>query len=103
MTGLFLWHVNLSSVDGIDNVMWWLAINRAAYGLGSTQDFLDASSEILRERLGSHSPCNLVNLIERDVTRVLDVLLLFAIPRGLCKSAKSPPNVRMRFRKDTTG
>ena len=46
---LFIRHVNLPSIDCIDNVMWRSAVNSAANGLGSAQDFLDASGEILRQ------------------------------------------------------
>jgi hypothetical protein len=81
---LFIWHVDLTSIDGIDNVVWRPAVYCAAYGLRSPQDLLDASRKVLRQRLELHSPCNLNNLIERNVSRVLDVFLLFPIPRGLC-------------------
>ena len=62
--------------------MWRSTVYSAANGLGSAQDFLDASGEVLRQRLVLHSPCNLVDLIERDVTRMLDVFLLFTVPWG---------------------
>lgn len=62
--------------------MWRSAVYSAANGLGSAQDFFDASGEILRQRLGLHGPCNLIDLIERDVARMLDVLLLFTVSWG---------------------
>lgn len=80
---LFIWHVDLTSIDGIDDVVRRPAVYCAAYGLSSAQDLLDASRKVLRQRLELHSPCNLINLIERDVSRVLDVFLLFPIPRRL--------------------
>jgi len=80
MVRLFIRHVNLPSVDGIDNVMWRSAVHIAANGLGSAQDLLDASGEILRQRLEPHSPCDLIDLIKRDVSRMLDVFLLFTVP-----------------------
>jgi hypothetical protein len=63
--------------------MWRSAVYSATDGLGSAQDFLDTSGEILRQRLEPHSPCNLIDLIERDVARMLDVFLLFTVPWGL--------------------
>jgi hypothetical protein len=80
---LFIRHVDLPSVDSVDNVMWRAAVDGATYGLCRTEDFLDAASKILRERLGLHSPCNLVDLIERDIASVLNIFLLLAIPWGL--------------------
>lgn len=62
--------------------MWRSTVYSAANRLGSAQDFLDASGEILRERLGLHGPRNLIDLVERDVARMLDVFLLFTIPWG---------------------
>ena len=61
-------------------------IDGASDGLRGAQDLLDASSEILREGLVLHSPCDLIDLVERDVSRVLDVLLLFTISWGLYES-----------------
>jgi hypothetical protein len=34
-TSLFFWHIDLTSVDGIDNVMWRPSVYCAAYGLSS--------------------------------------------------------------------
>jgi hypothetical protein len=65
--------------------MWRPTINSASDGLRGAEDLLDASSKILRERLVLHSPCDLINLVERDVSSVLDVLLFFTIPWGLCE------------------
>jgi hypothetical protein len=81
-----------------------LAVDGAADRLGGTEDLLDTTGEVLGERLVSHLAGNLmrvsvfiprrrhttyvVDLVERNVTGVLDVLLLLAVPWGLCDSQR---------------
>lgn len=61
-----------------------LAVDGAANRLSGTEDLLHASRELLGERLGLHCPCNVDDLVEGNVARVLDVLLLFTVAWGLC-------------------
>ena len=74
---------NLSIVDSLDDVVRGLAVDGAADRLCGTEDLLDAASERLGERLVGEFAGNVVDLVEGDVARVLDVLLLLAVPRGL--------------------
>lgn len=60
-----------------------LAVDGAADGLGSAEDLLDGTGKVLGERLEAHLAGDLDNLVEGDVTTVLDVLLLLAVTRGL--------------------
>jgi hypothetical protein len=70
---------DLARVDAVDNVVRRLTVDGAADGLCGTEDLLAAVRERLRECLGAHRPCDLDHLVERDVARVLDVLLLLAV------------------------
>jgi hypothetical protein len=63
-----------------------LAVNSAANRESSTKDFLDGTLKLTSEGLVAHSTGDLNNVIKSDVTRVLDVLLLLAITRGLLES-----------------
>lgn len=65
--------------------MWRLTINGAANALGSSQDLLDIAGKVLGERFWAHLAGDLDDLVESDVTRVLDVLLLLPVAWGLCK------------------
>ena len=61
-----------------------LAVNRAADALRCAKDLLDTTSELLCERFCPHCACNVIDLVERNVAAVLDVLLLLAVAWGLC-------------------
>ena len=63
--------------------MGWLSVHGATNALRRAEDFLRTSREILGERLGLHCSRNVDDLVEGDVARVLDVLLLLAITWGL--------------------
>ena len=80
---LLVGNLNLALVDGVDDVVRGLAVNGAANRLGSAENLLRDTRKLLRQRLGAHCPCNLPDLVERDVAGVLDVLLLLAVTRGL--------------------
>lgn len=60
-----------------------LAVDGAADGLSSAEDLLDGTGEVLGEGLEAHLAGDLDNLVEGDVTTVLDVLLLLAVMGGL--------------------
>lgn len=82
--GLLVRHGDVARVDGLNDIVRRLAVDGAADGLGGAEDLLDAVCEVACERLGLHGPCNVDDLVERDVARVLDVLLLFTVARRLC-------------------
>ena len=65
--------------------MWWPTINGAANTLGSSQNLLDVTGKGLGERLWAHLAGNVDDLVQRDVTRVLDVLLFLPVAWGLCR------------------
>ena len=77
--------VNLSVVDGIDDGLRRLAVNLAANTVGSAENLLDSSRELLGERLVPHGTRNLNDLVQRHRLAVLDVLLLLAVAWGLCR------------------
>ena len=60
--------------------MRWSSIHGAPNALSGAQNLLHAPGEVLRERLWPHRPCDLDDLVAGDVARVLDVLLLLAVP-----------------------
>lgn len=47
---LLLWYLNLARVDLVDDIVWWLAIDRAANALCCAENLLGAVSKVLRER-----------------------------------------------------
>jgi hypothetical protein len=78
--------LDFTGIDGITDILGVLAIDSAANGESSSQDFLDGTLELTGKRLVAHDASNLNNVVNGDVTRVLDVLLLLAVTRGLLKS-----------------
>jgi hypothetical protein len=106
---LLLGNDNLSVIDGLDDIMRRLSVNGASDRLGSSENLLDTTGEVLGERLVGHFTGNLgasgwvqrgsanqagthrVDLVEGNVTRVLDVLLLLAVSRGLCRGLVAKP------------
>lgn len=64
-----------------------LTVDTGANRLGSTKNLLDGSGQLLGERLGSHGSGNLNDLLQGDVTVVLDVLVLLSVTRGLLESS----------------
>lgn len=77
--------LDISRVDRLDDVVRGLAVDRASDRLGSAEDLLDTVGEVLRERLLrlAHGAGDLDDLVELNVARVLDVLLLLAVANGL--------------------
>jgi len=75
--------LNLARRDIVRDVLRGAAINLAPDRVGSSEDLLDGSLKLASQGLESHDSGNLNDLIERDRFGVLDVLLLFAVPRGL--------------------
>ena len=82
-TSLLIWHFNLFVVDLVDDIVRGLAIDCATHALRSTENLLHSTLQVLRQRLETHRSRNLNNLIERNVASMFDVLLLFAVTRGL--------------------
>lgn len=80
---LFELTIDLASIDLILNDLGALSVDLAADREGSTQDLLDGAGQSLGERLESHGPGNVDDLLKRDRLAVLDVLLLLAVTWGL--------------------
>lgn len=64
-----------------------LAVDSGTDRLGGTKDLLDGTGQLLGERLGSHGSGNLNDLLQGDVSVVLDVLVLLSVTRGLLESS----------------
>jgi hypothetical protein len=77
--------LNVTRVDSLDNVVRGLTVDGASNRLSGTEDLLDTVGEVLGEGLLglSHSTGDLDDLVEFNVTGVLDVLLLLAVTNGL--------------------
>lgn len=60
-----------------------LTVDGASNTLGCAQNLLYTPSQILRQGLGLHRPCNVEYLVKGNVAGVLDVLLLLAVAWGL--------------------
>lgn len=48
---LLFWHLNLASVDGVDDIVRGLAVDGAADALRGAEDLLRATGEVLGEGL----------------------------------------------------
>jgi hypothetical protein len=79
--------LDVSRVDGLDDVVRGATVNGAADGLSGTEDLLDTVGEVGREGLlgVAHGAGDLDDGVELDVAGVLDVLLLLAVTDGLCE------------------
>ena len=77
---LLIGNLPFSSIDRVDDIVRWSTVDRAPDALGGAQDLLQRACQILGERLWPHRPCNIDNFVARDVSRVLDVLLLLTVP-----------------------
>lgn len=84
---LVFWNINLTSVNGLNNVVRVLELDTAADRLGSTQDLLSDGGQSLTERLLSHLSGDLEDLVKRNVTTVLDVLVLLSVSRRLLQGS----------------
>ena len=77
---LLIGDLPLSRIDRLDDVVRWSSVHGAPDALSGAQDLLHAPGEVFRERLWPHRPCDLDDLVAGNVARVLDVLLLLAVP-----------------------
>ena len=84
---LLIWHLKLPTIDRVNNIMRGLTIDRAPNRLRRAQDLLHSPTQLLRQRFRAHSSSDLNDLIEGDVSRMLDVLLLLPVARGLLESS----------------
>lgn len=75
--------VDLARIDLVLDDLGALSLDLAADREGSTQDLLDGAGQSLGERLVSHGPGNVDDLLKRNRLAVLDVLLLLAVTWGL--------------------
>lgn len=85
---LLFGHLDVTVVDGFDDVVGRLAVDCAANGLSGTENLLHSAAQFLGERLVSHGACNFDDLVEGNVSRVGTVLLLLAITGRLCKTVR---------------
>ena len=79
--------LNLSVIDLVLDVLGALAIDLAADAESSSEDLLDGSLQLLGQRLVSHGPGNLNDLIQRNRLGVLDVLFLLSVTWWLLEGA----------------
>lgn len=64
-----------------------LAVDSSANRLGSTQNLLDSAGELLGKGLVAHLASNVNNLLQGNVTIVLDVLLFLSVSWGLLEGS----------------
>ena len=76
---LLLWNLDLTLVDAVNDVVWWLSVDCAADRLASSENLLDGTAQLLGQRLVSHGSCNADDLVEGNVTGVSDVLDLLSV------------------------
>lgn len=75
--------VDLARIDLLLDDLGALAVDLAADREGSTEDLLDGAGQSLGERLESHGPGNVDDLVKGNRLAVLDILLLLAVTWGL--------------------
>jgi hypothetical protein len=75
--------LNLAGLDVVGDALGGAAIDLATSGESSADNLKNSSLERLGHGLVAHGAGNLDDLVERDGLGVLDVLLLFAVTRGL--------------------
>jgi hypothetical protein len=75
-----------SVLDGSNHVVGVLLVNSATNSGAGSEDLQNSSSEGLSEGAGTHDLGNTDDIIEGDVSVVLDVLLLLTISVGLVQS-----------------
>lgn len=78
-------NLNFTSLDLGAHIGGGEAFDGASHGGAGTEDLTDSAGEILGEGAMANLASNLNNLIEGEVTVMLDVLLLLAITGGLLK------------------
>ena len=64
--------LDLAGANLVTQILGVHAVDGAAHGESRAEHFLDGSTELLGERLESQHAGNLNNVIERDVSTVLD-------------------------------
>ena len=89
LTRLLVRNDNLSIINSLDNVVRGFSVDGATDGLTCTEDFLDTTSKVLGEGFVGELSGDVVDLVKRDVSRVLDVLLLLSVPWGLWRQCES--------------
>lgn len=75
--------LNLAGLDVVGDALGGAAVDLATGGEGSADNLKDSTLEGLGHGLVAHGAANLNDLVKRDGLGVLDVLLLFAVTRGL--------------------
>jgi hypothetical protein len=75
--------LNLARLDVVGDALGGAAIDLATSGEGGADNLKDGTLERLGHGLVAHGAGNLNDLVKRDRLGVLDVLLLFAVTRGL--------------------
>lgn len=83
---LFVGDDELTGIDGLLDLTRVLTINGATNGDAGAEDLLNGAREGLGKRAGTHDTSNSLNVIEGNVTSVLNVLLLLLITRRLVQS-----------------
>ncbi|CEO96626.1 hypothetical protein PBRA_005235 [Plasmodiophora brassicae] len=94
--GLRCRDLDLAVVNGSLDIAGRLSVNSASDREASAQDLLNGALQLLRLRPRTHRTSNVENRLERQVSIVLDVLLLLAITDWLLESA----NDERRRRRD---
>ena len=84
-TLLLLRDLDLARLDVVRDVLGAAAVDLAAGGESSTEDFLDGTLKVLGHRLEAHGAGDVDDLVEGNALGVLDVLLLLPVTRGLLK------------------
>ena len=75
--------LNLAGLDVVGDALGGAAVDLATGGESSADNLKDGTLERLGHGLVAHGAADLDDLVERDGLGVLDVLLLFAVTRGL--------------------
>jgi hypothetical protein len=79
-------NLNLTSLNLGAHIRGRETLDGAAHGIAGAENLADGAGEILGKGAVANLAGNLNNLIESQVTVMLDVLLLLAITGGLLKS-----------------
>merc|ERR1719361_1988286 len=75
--------IDLPVIDLINHVVRIHSVHGAPHGLGGPQDLLHHSGELLGHGPGPHDPGRVDDVVQADVTAVLDVLHLLPVPGRL--------------------
>ena len=69
---LLKWDFELALADLLDQVVWVGAVDGAANWLGSSEDLTDGSAQVTGTGSWAHDTGNLDDIVQGDVTVVLD-------------------------------